>query len=95
MQMIIGVLTLDVYIQSATSLKEKRMVIKSLKDKIRHNFNVSIAEVDFQDKWQRAKFGIVQVGNNYNYVQNNINTIFNIFDSNISLRILEHHFEFI
>ena len=69
MQMIIGVLTLDIHIQTATSLKEKRMVLKSFKDKIRKKFNVSIAEIDYQDKWQRSKISIVQVGNDYHYIQ--------------------------
>jgi len=95
MQMIIGALTVDVYIQSSASLKEKRIVLKSLKDKVRKKYNVSIAEIDFQDKWQRARLGIVQVGNDYNYIQKNIDAIFNLIESQNSLVIIDHNFEFI
>jgi uncharacterized protein YlxP (DUF503 family) len=95
MQIIIGVLTLDVYIKSSTSLKEKRMVLKSLKDKIRKKYNVSIAEIDYLDKWQRSKLGIVQVGNDYNFIEKNFDKIFNLIDTNFSIQILQHNFEFI
>ena len=45
----IGVLTLELRLESAHSLKEKRHVVKSLKDRLRHKFNVSVAEIDDQD----------------------------------------------
>ncbi len=95
MQMIIGVLTVDLYLPACSSLKEKRVVIKGLKDRIRHKFNVSISEVDFQDKWQRGRIGIVQVGNDYSFIQKNMDTIFNLIDGNGSLQIVNHSFEFI
>lgn len=60
--MIVGILTAELRMPENSSLKEKRMVIKSLKDKIRDRFNVSIAEIDDQDKWQIATFGIAYVG---------------------------------
>ena len=50
----IGVLTLELRIESSHSLKEKRHVVQSLKDRLRHKFNVSVAEIDHQDLWQRA-----------------------------------------
>ncbi len=95
MQLIIGLLTVDIFIPGSTSLKEKRMVVKGLKDKIRHKFNVSIAEVDFTDKWQRSRLAIAQVGNDYGFVQKNIDTVFKIIDSNVSLEVTDHSFEFI
>lgn len=95
MQLIVGLLTVDIYIPAAGSLKEKRAVIKSVKDKIGNKFNISIAEIDFQDKWQRARFGIAQVGNNYQFVENSLMTIFNIIDSYGTFQIIDHHFEFI
>ena len=45
----IGVLTLELRLEHAHSLKEKRHVVKSLKDRLRHKFNVSVAEIDDQD----------------------------------------------
>ena len=59
--MIVGLLTLDLHIPAANSLKSKRMVIKSLIEKIKNRFNVSVAEVDAQNLWQRSVIGIAYV----------------------------------
>lgn len=61
--MIVGLLTLDLHIPEANSLKTKRMVIKSLIDRIKNKFNVSISEVDAQNLWQRSVIGIAMVAN--------------------------------
>lgn len=61
--MIVGLLTLDLYIPEANSLKTKRMVIKSLIDRTKNKFNVSVAEVDAQNLWQRSVIGISMVAN--------------------------------
>src|ERR1017187_385953 len=57
----IGVLTLELRIETSHSLKEKRHVVQSLKDRLRHKFNVSVAEIDHQDLWQRATIAAVTV----------------------------------
>jgi uncharacterized protein YlxP (DUF503 family) len=95
MQLIIGFMTLDILLPYCDSLKEKRMVIKGIKDKIRHKFNVSIAEVDYQDKWQRAQLAIVQVGNDYHFIEKNMNLIFNLIESNGKLEIASHSLEYL
>lgn len=61
--MIVGLLTLDLHIPEAQSLKSKRMVIKSLIDRIKQKFNVSVSEVDANDLWQRSIIGIALVAN--------------------------------
>jgi hypothetical protein len=50
----IGVLSLELRLDHAHSLKDKRQVVRSLKDRLRNKFNVAVAEVDYQDLWQRA-----------------------------------------
>jgi uncharacterized protein YlxP (DUF503 family) len=57
----IGVLTLELRLESSHSLKEKRHVVQSLKDRLRHKFNVAVAEIDYQDLWQRAVIAAVTV----------------------------------
>jgi uncharacterized protein YlxP (DUF503 family) len=57
----IGVLTLELRIDSSHSLKEKRQVVQSLKERLRHKFNVSVAEIANQDLWQRATVAAVTV----------------------------------
>jgi uncharacterized protein YlxP (DUF503 family) len=60
---VIGVLTLDIVVEAAHSLKEKRHVVKSLKDRLRERFNVAVAEIDGLDSWQHAVVAAVTVSN--------------------------------
>jgi len=57
----IGLLTLELRIEHAHSLKDKRHVVKSLKERLRNRHNISIAEIDHQDLWQRAMLAAVTV----------------------------------
>ncbi len=61
----IGVLTLELQISEAHSLKEKRHVVKSLKDRLRTKFNISVAEIDGQDTWQRSVIAAVTVSGDH------------------------------
>ena len=55
----IGVLTLELHIDHSHSLKDKRQVVRGLKDRLRSKFNVAAAEIGRQDSWQRAAVGVV------------------------------------
>jgi uncharacterized protein YlxP (DUF503 family) len=57
--MVVGVLSLEFFLPACRSLKEKRRILLSFKDRVRGRFNVALAEVDFQDVWQRALIAIV------------------------------------
>ena len=59
--MIIGILTLDFHLPMCRSLKSKRLVIKSLKDRLTNKFNVAVAEIDYTDVWQRTQLAVVTV----------------------------------
>jgi uncharacterized protein YlxP (DUF503 family) len=59
----VGLLTLELHIPDAQSLKDKRQVLRSLKDKLRRDFNVAVAELEHQDTWQRSVVGIVTISN--------------------------------
>lgn len=59
----IGVLTLEIHIEDSHSLKDKRHVVKSLKDRLRERFNVSVAEIDYLDSWQHSVVAAVTVAN--------------------------------
>jgi uncharacterized protein YlxP (DUF503 family) len=61
----IGVLTMELHIEQAHSLKEKRHVVKSLKDRLRNRFNVSVAEIDAHDLWQRGVIAAVTVASDH------------------------------
>ena len=65
---VIALLTLDIHIPHAQSLKEKRMVVRSLKDRLRAKFNVSVSEVDHQDLWQRSQVSVAIVGSDEKFL---------------------------
>jgi uncharacterized protein YlxP (DUF503 family) len=58
--MVVGLLSLELFIAGAQSLKDKRMVLRSLKDRLRR-FNVAVAEIEHQQLWQRAGLGVVTI----------------------------------
>ncbi|HYY68443.1 MAG TPA: DUF503 domain-containing protein [Terriglobales bacterium] len=64
----IAFLTLELRIEGAHSLKDKRQVLRSLKDKLRNGFNVSVAELDATDLWQRATIGVVSISGSQEYL---------------------------
>jgi uncharacterized protein len=59
--MVIGLLTLDLHIPAAHSLKDKRHALRGLEVRLREHHNVSVAEVEHQDLWQRARLAVVSV----------------------------------
>jgi uncharacterized protein YlxP (DUF503 family) len=58
----ISLLTVELAIPWARSLKDKRSAVRGLKDRLRARFNASVAEVDYQDKWQRAVLAVCILG---------------------------------
>jgi len=61
--MIIGFLAFEIYLPYCHSLKEKRMRLACIKNRLRKKFNVAVAELDYHDKWQRSKIGFVTLNN--------------------------------
>jgi uncharacterized protein len=80
--MIIGTLQIWLYLPWVHSLKEKRMVVKSLCQKIRNKFNVSVAEVEEQDIHQTAVFGIACVALDSKMADSILNNVLDFVDSN-------------
>ena len=66
--MIVGVLTIDLFLLEGGSLKAKRKVISSVKSRLDQKFNIAIAEVGYQDKWQRAQLGICTISNESKHI---------------------------
>ncbi len=74
----VGVLRIRLVIRGAHSLKDKRRVVKSLKDRVRSKFNASIAEVGEQDRHQVAELGVAVVANDRTYIQSVLSQIGNL-----------------
>ena len=59
----VGVITLEIHLPYAHSLKEKRAVVRKIRDRLRSRFNVAVAELDHQDVWQQTTLGVVSISN--------------------------------
>ena len=66
---VIGVLTLELRLENSHSLKDKRHVVQSLKDRLRRKFNVAVAEIDAQEMWQRGVVAAVTVSSDHVYAE--------------------------
>ncbi len=65
----VGVLTLELHLEGAHSLKDKRHTVKSLKDRLRTKFNVAVAEIDYHDIWQRSLVSAVTVSGDHAHAE--------------------------
>ena len=75
--MIVGTLKIRLVLREAHSLKDKRRVLKSLKDTLSNKFNISVAETDEQDVWQTAEIGVAAVGSDGPFVQSVLTNVVN------------------
>jgi uncharacterized protein len=91
--MTIGVLQLELSVQDSMSLKDKRRVIKSLKDRISHGFNVSVAEVGALDQHRRSIVGIAMVANDRRYVEGALSKLVDFVRRVPQLDLLDYQIE--
>jgi uncharacterized protein YlxP (DUF503 family) len=66
---VIAYLVLELRIEASNSLKDKRQVVRSLKDRLRANFNVAVAEIETTELWQRATVGVVSISDSRDYLE--------------------------
>ena len=93
--MIIGVLTLDLDIPAANSLKEKRMVVNRVRDRVRAKFNVAIAEVDENEVWNRAVLGVVTVSNEQVYCNQVLDKVVDLVETIRDCNLEDYSMEFL
>lgn len=85
-----GLLTVDMLTPNGRSLKEKRQVLNSLKDRLRRRFNVSVAETDYHDKWQRSQLSIVGVARDRVELEARLTRVLNFLEGELKITILDH-----
>lgn len=90
----IGLLRLELRIEHAHSLKDRRQVVRSLKDRLRHRFNVAVAEVDGQDTWQRASLAIVAVSSQRAYVEEALQAVEQDAAAQLGPMLVSAHWEY-
>ncbi len=87
--MFVGIYQVELFIPESGSLKSKRFVLKSIKTRIRNKFNVSVAEVDANDKWQRTTLGMAAVSNDKKVIDNTFNQIRNLITSDTRVELID------
>ena len=93
--MVIAYALFDIHLPGCRGLKEKRMIVRSLKSRIRNDFEVSVAEVDGQDLLQRASLGVGAVGPDQEPLDALLQKILAFVESNLDGEILDYKNEFI
>jgi len=91
--MLVGLYQIELFIPDSGSLKSKRFVLKSLKDKIRAKFNVSVAEVEDNELWQRAVLGVAMVSNERKFIDQVMTQIFNLVEQDDYVQITNQQLE--
>lgn len=91
--MIVGLCTVELYLPDGHSLKAKRQILSSLKERLRGKFNVSVAEVDEHDLWQKAVLGIACVATESAYVNQILDQVVNLIRSVPPIELVKCHIE--
>lgn len=91
--MIVGVCTVELFLGESQSLKDKRQVLHSVKDRLHSKFNLSVAEVDGQDLWQKAVLGLACVANERAHVEHMLDQALNLIRSMPLVEIVRTHRE--
>ena len=93
--MVVGSLKIEFRLTDNRSLKGKRKVVRSMVDKVKSRFNVSIAEVGSNDKWQKIELGISAVGNDRRHIDSSLNHILDFLESLYLAQIVHTELEII
>jgi len=86
--MLLGVCTINLYLPSSRSLKDKRSIIKSLKLRIKNNFNVSVSEINNYDLWKNTTLGIACIGNEKKYLNGVLNEVIKFIENQNKLQLI-------
>lgn len=93
--MILGILTIDLDIDHAQSLKDKRAVLNRVKDRVRNKFNVSIAEIEGNEVWNYACLGVVVVSNEQKFANQVLSKVVDLVDEIRDCELGDYGMEFI
>lgn len=91
--MVIGICRLELMIRENHSLKEKRRIVKQIVDRVKHRFNVSIAEVGNNDLWQSAELGLCMVSNDRRFTNQALDKIVDFIESFTSADVIKSDIE--
>ncbi|MDX9701715.1 MAG: DUF503 domain-containing protein [Candidatus Auribacterota bacterium] len=88
--MVIAFMQVELRIPESRSLKAKRMVVRSIKDRTHNKFNVSIAEIDYQNIWDSAIFGIACVATDQKYASQVLESVVQFIQSFPQIQVIDY-----
>jgi uncharacterized protein YlxP (DUF503 family) len=91
--MVVGLASIDVHLPESGSLKSKRQILRRIKDRVRNNFNVSIAEVDHNDLWQRTTLGVSVVANQRQFANQVLSGVVDLVGKVNGVQMLDYTIE--
>lgn len=89
----VAVGTVELHLPDVGSLKQKRHVLKSLKDKVRHRFEISVAEVNHQDMWQRAMLAVACVSQDSRHANEVVSKALNFIEATVDGHVIDVEIE--
>jgi len=93
--MTVGILKITLFIYDSNSLKQKRMVLHSLKARLRNNFNVSVAQIGDEDKWQKSTLAVVGVERDRKVMNSTLSNIINFIGEFGGIHLIDQEMELI
>ncbi|SFH53102.1 hypothetical protein SAMN05192551_101390 [Tindallia magadiensis] len=91
----VGICTFNLMMYEGNSLKEKRMIVKSVIERIKSRYNVSIAEIADQDKWRLATIGFCCISNNKSHVEKTIQEVVRFLEKDGRMELMNIDMEVI
>lgn len=91
--MVVGICRIELRIPQTHSLKAKRQVLRKIKDRVKNKFNVSIAEVGENDKWQSSLLGLALVGNDRRQINSALDVVINFIENLNAAEIINSELE--
>ncbi len=91
----VGLLTLELHLAGSQSLKDKRQVLRRLKERLRAKYNVAVAELDFEDTWQRSVVGVVTLSNEEQHVEEALQKVLAEADRILGPQLISHAVDFL
>ncbi|MFH1335908.1 MAG: DUF503 domain-containing protein [Candidatus Zixiibacteriota bacterium] len=93
--MVVGIANIEIHIPESGSLKSKRHFLKRIKDRVKNRFNVSIAEVDHNDLWQRTTLGVSVVANEQQFANQVLSQVVEFISREQGIQILDYSMNFL
>ncbi len=93
--MVVGLLTIELFLAESNSLKEKRRIVKSLLDRLSSRFNVSCAEVSERDTWQRASLAVVHVNTSQAFADRTLSHAASLVEQSGMAELLDTHITYL